>query len=299
MKPNNPKEKTLLCRVQMKLLVLLAFILLGTMISCKTSTTDTAAGWSADNLTDGYTKLWKQTAYFIHGTRFEIPVWAADNLYIFNKDGTGCLWYGEIDRYGADTLKIDDITWQLDGKLLTFKDLNASEDTDASGKRVMTVLELSKDILRYEYHNNNAAIVEVWYVPVLYPSPNPSPKNKMLTHGNAKFWKIQQVWRDGEPYTIPQWRKDDLLLFCTDGTGYYTTGTTSQYIKDTTNNDFFYWGFAENETKIDIEKFEHGYMNVSDCDIIELSDSVFTYQGTLYLDGKSSLWKMKRVPLLK
>jgi hypothetical protein len=282
-----------------KIIVVLFLFVFALLYSCSNDSNPVSGGFNTTDLTSGYTKVWKMSSYFVNGIRIEIPIWAQDNVLILNKDGTGSLWFGEIRKDASDSIKVDDITWTLNGSTLRMEGLHIIHDPDGDGIRIGTLIDLSQSVNRYKYTDHLNQTIETWYQPFSYPNPNPSQKNTMLTHGYSKIWKIDSVWADGVVQNIPEWRKDDYFLYNSDGTGLFTSGILQQYPNDTTTNDLFRWGFAQYETKIDIEEFEHGYLVVSDCDIVRLNENEFVYEGMFFWEGQLKLWRMKRIPLLK
>lgn len=263
---------------------------------CKKTDETPAPGPALDinYLHGGYTKGWKLFEFYYNGTLIPTPPSALDNIFVFNANGTGVSIFGEVDNTAGDTIKCDNFVWSCHGDSLYY-----DETVNPTGKSTSRIMTLTNELLVYQFIMSASDIAKVVCVPIVTPNPNAGTQNKALTHGLSKFWKFREALKDGQPYTIPEWRKDDLFMFNTDGTGYFTFGENVEFPGDTTNNDHFLWQFSNNYTRLEVDEFSHGHFVMEDYDIVTLNDSLFIYEGDLVEQGVLHHFKITRVPWLK
>lgn len=277
-------------------MMLMAMIIALSFSGCKKSSDPGPTGWNLTYLHAGYTKCWKMVEFYVNGVNIPVPSFALDNVFALNVDGTGVVIYGEVDKDPNDTLQCDHFKWTFDGDSLI---LDEAEQTQPDGNLTVSLISLSDDYWAYQYRTAEGDLVKVVYVSLIIPNPNAGTQNKALTHGLSKFWKVREATKDGQPYTIPEWRKDDLFLYNTDGTGYFTFGENVEFPGDTTNNDHFLWWFEDNYTRIEVEEFVNGGFVIEDLEIVTLNDSLLVYEGDITEQGVMHHMKITRVPLLK
>ena len=255
------------------------------------------SGWNLKNLHADYTKSWKLVEYYVDNVSIAVPAYAMDNIFVFNYDGTAVIIFGEIDLSAQDTIKCDHFNWQLWGDSLVIEEV---ESTHSNGKVSFNILKLTDSYWSYQYMNKvtNELITAV-YVPVIFPNSDAGVQNKQLTHGLSKFWKVRETILDGQPYNIPEWRKDDLFLFNTDGTGYFTFGENVEFLGDTTNNDHFHWWFENNYSRLELEEFSQNSFEIADCNIITLTDTLMIVEEQVMINGVMTLVRVTRVPAVK
>jgi hypothetical protein len=240
----------------------------------------------------GLTKAWRYAAVTSDfNPEGGIPISGSDDIFIVNRDGTAMVARGEIDAAPTDTIKVDFYNWTVDGDKLTMGNL-------AQGNIEAKITTLNEGLLVYEM-TVQGFLVKFVFVPVVYPNPFASAKNKALTNGMSKLWQVTSMTRDGAAFPIPAHRQDDMWLFNTNGGGMFLKGEVQAVPGDLTNNDSFIWQFTDSETKLDIEAFEHGSTEVSDRNIIELTPDRFVYEATMLVDGVVSLFRMTAVPVVK
>jgi len=252
--------------------------------------------WYLNYMDGGGTKIWRYASViWDYNKDGGIPISGADDLFICNCDGTAMVVRGEIDKDPSDTVKCDFYNWEIRGKKLFLTSLNKGNLNQET--MVADILVLNYQLFAYRYQAGSYSI-DMVFVPVVYPNPYASAKNAMLTDGWSKLWAISEMTKDGEPFAVPDWRKDDMMLFNTDGTGYFLKGEKDETPNDTNNNDRFLWEFTDGETKIHTRDFETAY-EVSDCTIIELSADRFVYEAPMQWEGKTYIFRITRVPAVR
>jgi len=270
-------------------------LILGITAGCKKNSETEAPEWDLNSLHGGYTKCWKTVGYYVNGVSYPIPSWAADEIFAFNEDGTAASIFGEVEKITGDTIRCDHFRWSVSGDTLTM-----SETIQTTGTTKVELLELTGNSFDYQFKVDVNTLFRAVYEPVVIADPNAGAMNKALTHGLSKFWKLSEVTYDGQQIQIPEWRKDDLLLFNTDGTGYFTFGETVEFPGDTTNNDRFLWWFSSNETRLEVEEIStSGMINIADCNIITLNDAVMICEEQVMINGVMTMVRVTRVPALK
>lgn len=238
------------------------------------------------------TKVWRYAAVIWEvNPDGGVPLSGQDDVFIVNSDGTALVARGEIDAAPTDTVKVDFYNWQVNGETLTMGNL-------VQGNLDARIITLTDQLLIYEMQVVGLPVRFV-FVPSVYPNPYASTRNKALTNGMSKLWKVTEMTRDGAAFPLPAHRQDDMWLFNTNGTGMFLKGEQQELPGDLTNNDSFTWQFTDGETKLDLEAFETGATEVSDRNIIELTADKFVYEATLLSGGKLSLFRVTAVPVVK
>ena len=274
--------------------VLLLFITI-LMGSCKKSEEPQPTSINLNYLHGGLTKSWRMAEYYVNGVNFAIPTWAADNLLVFNKDNTGMWIFGVVDKEPTDTIKCDFFDWSFSLDSLTIIGHNSSPDNRIR----KAVVILNEHIWVEEFKAVSGDVYRYVYVDVVLQNPGAGTNNKRLTNGLTKIWKIHELLYNGQPQHLPEWRKEDYLLFNTDGTGWFTFGEDAEFPNDTTNNDHFFWWFSANETRLELEEFSQNSFEIADCNIITLSDTLMIVEEQVMINGAMTLVRVTRVPAVK
>lgn len=271
--------------------------------SCKDNVIEPQEKWNLKYLHYSYTKIWKITELHINGVQIPVPDWLDANRFTFNYDGSGIIAAGEVDIHPQDTMRCDFISWNLYGDVLELKncfslDLDGVFDETVRFK----VNTLSENLIVLSTDSSFGQKYKYHLVPTVVPNPNASTKNKFLTNGLSKIWKLEEEYLDGKKLEIQEWKADDLIIFNTDGTANFYLGEISSIIGDTTNNDHLNWEFADNETKIIFTNKER-IVGSPEFNIIELNEeSIITENKVLPSHipfPDSVIMRVKRVPYIK
>lgn len=265
------------------------------IISCSDSTNNSPAEkWNQNYLHAGYTKIWKMSEYYYDGQQFTIPEWAADNLIIFNYDGTGGTIYGEIDKTEDDTLRCDMGKWKLEGDSIVFTE-HFTNDED--GQFTINLLTLTNNTFSYQ-KNDNGHLTKLVYVPAVNANPNADSLNLKLTHGLTKIWEIDKLKISNQDIDeIPEHYADNYWIFNTDGTGIYSLGEISELEGDKTNNDFFNWIFSEPFGRIFLSNINN--ITISDDKTIFLTDTLMVLRWWAKYNDSLGYYEAQYKPFLK
>ena len=275
--------------------VLLATAFSLTISSCKKTEEPLPTGPDLNYFHGGLTKTWRMAEYYVNGVNFQVPAWAADNVLVFSRDGTGMWIFGEVDKDPLDTIKCDFFTWSFSKDSLSVDGLNSSP-----GGRITAIPVINEHMLVEQLKSASGDVFRYVYVDVVLPDPGAGVNNRHLTNGLTKIWKIREVTYNGVPHPVEEWRKEDQWVFNTDGTGWFTFGENSEFPGDTTNNDHFKWWFSNNETRLELEEFTTGGMILlNDCNILALSDSLMIIEEKVFFNGDTILVRATRVPAVK
>ncbi len=251
-------------------------------------------------------KLWVLSEMRVNDEVQDISTLMDEHLLLAS-DLTGIQIFGETDTHPADTLTVDHFTYQLtepEGKI-AFSEFHESHIM--ANHPVLDIVKLTEEKLELSAtaeEEGETFQTELVYVRAVEPNPEAGEKNKMLTNGSLKLWKVSEVLLDGEPTNIPCLR-DDIQLRLTNGMGIKIFGDMHCIPGDTINNDIFSWEFIEGETKIvrtDLHaswKHENGseLVMVDTLRIIELTDLEFTWEGTNQIDGVTKHVRITEVPV--
>ena len=236
-----------------RLTVLAMTVLLGLgAAACGSSASTDPGGIDPRNLSDGYTKIWLLTRYSVDGVDVRIPSYAADNVYIFNFDGTGMTVYGEVDGAAGDTVKVDDFTWTVTGSTIVIEGTVAPAPI---GRTVATIVALSESTLAYEYDrlvSGGTQRIRATYVRAVAYDAAAGALNKSLTAGQTKIWSLRSVVPAGVIPFDPTAPLDNLLILSTDGTGYLTRPDSSGQKGTTANTDFLRWTTVSNDLVLEM-----------------------------------------------
>jgi len=276
--------------------ILLLFFCIILLDSCKKPEEPQPTSINLNYFHGGLTKTWRLAEYYVNGVNYPVPEWAADNVLVFNRDGSGMWIFGEVDKDPTDTIKCDHFTWTFSMDSLTIYDHNSSPD--ASIRKAFPVIDAH--MLVEQSKSASGDVFRYVYVDAVIPNPEADIKNKHLTNGLTKIWRVREVTWDNGSVWLPEWRKDDLWLFNTDGTGWYTLGENVEFPGDTTNNDRFLWWFSNNETRLEVEEFTtSGMILIADCNILTLSDTLMIIEEQVFYAG--AMWQVRvtRVPAVK
>ena len=236
----------------------------------------------------GGKKLWRITQYYVDGKMLPVHDWAADNVLVINANGTGAWIFGEVDRNSDDTVKVDPFTWLIYENQLI---IHGCHSTLAFGNAIFKVSlsenELMAERMVFDRASNSDQTVKVIYQPAVKFDPGAGSRNLLLTSGLAKTWAPVKRTENGTAVEIPAWQLDDLILLCTDGTGYSVKGESEQDTADTSNNDFFHWTLADNSSVLRI-KADQGPVptRALDYKIVTLEDNLLVLESTSMVDGK-------------
>jgi hypothetical protein len=222
------------------------------------------------------------------------------------KDFTGMQIFGETDTHPADTLTVDHFTYKLtetEGKI-EFSEFHESHImANHPVMEIVTLTEEKLELLATTEEEGETFQTKLVYVRAVEPNPDAGEKNKMLTNGSLKLWKVSEVFLDGEPTNNPC-RRDDIQLFLTNGMAVKIFGDVHCIPGDTINNDVFSWSFCDDETKM-VRTDLHASWNhqggtelvvVDTLHIIELTDQKFTWEGTSQIDGVKKHVRITEVP---
>ncbi|MEI7705202.1 MAG: lipocalin family protein [Deltaproteobacteria bacterium] len=220
--------------------------------ACGSSSSTDPGGLDPRNLSDGYTKSWLLTRYSVDGVDIRIPSYAADNVYLFNYDGTGLVVYGEVDGTAGDTVKVDDLTWSMSGSTFI---IEGSTSPAPVGRTVAAIVTLTPTSLVYEYDrlvSGGVQKIRCTYTRAVAYDAAASSLNKSLTNGQTKIWSLQSVVPAGVIPVDPTAPLDNLLILSTDGTGYLTRPDSTGQKGTTANTDFVRWTTVSNDLTLEM-----------------------------------------------
>jgi hypothetical protein len=278
--------------------VLALVLTAGLVAGCGGQVEDEAAAIDPTLLHGGYSKVWSLVEFYENDESIPVPEWAADNIIVINNDGTGMHIFGEVDKDASDAIAQDDFTWSLEeDKLIT----QGNDSYTASGTVEFTIIELTEEthvLERTTEVDGIAVTTRSVYQSVVTPNPDVDEANLALTRGLAKIWRMESVMHDGATIAYTPHRQDDLLILCTDGTGYFTKGELLEAGNEGINNDLFTWQFSEDGSQLLLDELEHGHMIHLSSTIKQLDSENLIYEDYREINGKKTLVTVHRVPLL-
>lgn len=263
-----------------KVIVALVFTgILLSLVACGGNSDTAQPQFRLADMHGGSTKVWKTvSATWEYNPDGSMPITAIDDLVVINSDGTAMKVWGENPKPG-ETTKVDFYNWSVSGDKLTFTGVEGT-----TGGMEAKIISMTDQVLVYDLQldipGTGSFAVRNVSVPTVYPNANASAKNKMLTNGLSKLWKITERTKDGAPFPLGAWQQDDMWLYNTDGTGFFLRGENQETPATPSNNDAFFWQFKDNSTKIDTE-YSENLSDVFDSSIIELTYARLVYEATI------------------
>ena len=269
-------------------IVLLILVITG----CKSKT---VSSLNESNLHSNYTKIWKLSTLLIDGEQNPTDY---DVFYTFNKNNSGIVTKGIVNKAHSDSLHCDFIDWYIENEYLIFKDFFNHRITNITDGMVsFKIVSLSEDSLILErYDSNNSKITE-FYLPLVKKNISAPEYNIALTNGLSKIWRASEIFVNSGDFVQPEHRKDDFWIFNTDGTGFFSHGENKLNHDEYT--DFFHWSYNKNENKLHTEFFEHSNLVIRDRNVIELTPEEFVFDGYFMIDNqKTDYRKIVMKPVL-
>lgn len=280
-------------------------ILIGLMImsailaGCTPAKTGMAKSLDMSLLHGDYSKVWELTEYSNNGIMTAAPAWAADNVLLFNNNGTAAWVYGEVDKDTNDTVKYDAFTWQAYGNHFVTRGHGSTGWNHYTSIISLTGDELVTERVLPADGDRPAEILRLVYRASVKPQAKfVTSGNQLLTHGLAKLWGVVETSHDGTPVEIPSSQLDDYLLFFADGTGYCLLGETEAVPGDTRNNDHVKWSIEDNGTKLRISEYDGEYTNLKESKVLRLEENLLVLEGYRMINAKNTLVTVTYMPMI-
>ncbi|MCF8359777.1 MAG: hypothetical protein K9H26_13530 [Prolixibacteraceae bacterium] len=251
-------------------------------------------------------KLWVLSEMWVNDEMLDIST-SVDEHLLLASDNTGMQIFGETDTHHADTLTVDRFTYKLsetDAKIEISEFHESHIMANNPAMDISTLTEEKLVLYATSEVDGETNHIKLNYVRAVEPNPEAGHKNMMLTNGSSKLWKVTNVLVNGEDTNIPC-RRDDLMLWLTNGMAVKIFGDIHCIPGDTVNNDVIAWGFIEDDNKIvksDLHaKWHHesGLELVTDDTIrvIELSNDKFIWESMSKFDGVEKSVIITEVPV--
>ncbi|HPR33925.1 MAG TPA: hypothetical protein PLK12_17615 [Prolixibacteraceae bacterium] len=256
-------------------------------------------------LHDNGVKIWVLSEKWVNDELQDISTCMDEHL-LLAKDQTGMQIFGETDTHHTDTLTVDHFTYNVietEGTI-TFSEFHESHIMAAHPiMDIAALTEEKMELCAQAEEGGEKVHTKLVFVRAVDPNPDASEKNTMLTNGSVKVWKVTNVLVNGEPTNIPC-RRDDIMLWATNGMAVKIFGDVHCVPGDTTNNDIIRWEFIEEESRIvksDMHaKWQHetGSELVIDdtIRIVKLTPEEFTWEGTSLFNGIAKNVTITEVP---
>lgn len=277
---------------------LLPFLLLFVfMVSCSDDDSPTNNNnnniYNLAYLHSNYIKGWQLDSMYVDGVAEELESYEHESVMFFFENGNGIYVYSEDYEFeeGEDEVGYDDYQWSQSGDSLFINYING-ERTDERYK----ITEFTNERIVLEgyipfFDMNIRAVLGR----VVVPDPSAGTNNKYLTNGESKIWISDSLWHDGASMPL----KDEyahLVIFNTDGTGIMVKEATYDDGTENMQNDKFTWSFNENQSRIEIEEYEHGHFFFEEYLINDLTPQAFYYENYKLIGANNVLVQIKRVP---
>lgn len=247
----------------------------------------------------GYSNAWVFTEYSQDGITLPVPLWAQDNFFIYNYDGTGFFVFGEVEKDTTDFITTDAFTWRLEGDILW---LDGFDSMVQGGSIAHRIVEFDDDyflIEREQQVGGKTVTYQMVYERMVRPNPYASVENQALTGGLTKIWIVSMVEIAGEIIELPEWATDDFFVFFTDGSAYYTYGEVLENPQAGIHTDKYYWEITDNGSKMWEYASDLALGITGAAQIYVLNTQLFAYERTYTIDGEIVLAKVTLVPLLE
>ena len=229
-------------------------------------------------LTANGTKAWRFVSATRNGQPFDITDCLADELLVFNTDGTGFLLFGETDCNPESTLNNDFFNWAF------FNDNQSISSTGhheiGGTNEELDIVELTENRFVYTDVEMRDGVEEISTYTLEPAVMNIDPSIPFaLANGHSKLWKFSSVSAGGTDIPISECQSDELVLYNADGTGHFVFGETDCDPGETVESDFFRYSISEDGGTVIGTELNSPDGDTETLTVLDLTDSIFRYSS--------------------